>query len=108
MYIDTQAIQMWRGKCVEDKLWQSVLGDIELSVSRGSFVTWFKNTVLLSVVDGQVTVGVPNIFGKQQLEVKYKEQTDFELMKSLILQYQDNSEFFIQNYGKGSARLGMK
>ena len=66
---------------MEDKLWQSVLGDIELSVSRGSFVTWFKNTVLLSVVDGQVTVGVPNIFGKQQLEVKYKEQILDSLQK---------------------------
>ena len=59
---------------VDDKLWQSVLGEIELTVSRGSFVTWFKNTMLLDLVDGTATVGVPNIFGKQQLEVKYKEQ----------------------------------
>lgn len=59
---------------MEDKLWQSVLGEIELSVSRGSFVTWFKNTILLELRDGVATVGVPNIFGKQQLEVKYKNQ----------------------------------
>ncbi|MCR9174050.1 MAG: DNA alkylation repair protein [bacterium] len=29
-------------------------------------------------------------------QLKYKEDTDFELMKSLIIQYQGNSEFFIQ------------
>lgn len=29
-------------------------------------------------------------------QLKYKEETDFELMKSLIVQYQGNSEFFIQ------------
>ncbi|MEK7472051.1 MAG: DnaA N-terminal domain-containing protein, partial [Patescibacteria group bacterium] len=31
----------------EEALWQTVLGEIEVSVSRGSFVTWFKNTRLL-------------------------------------------------------------
>jgi chromosomal replication initiator protein len=56
---------------VNEQLWQSVLGEIELSVSKGSFMTWFKNTVLLKAEDGQVVVGVPNVFGKQQLEVKY-------------------------------------
>lgn len=29
-------------------------------------------------------------------QLKYKESTDFELMKSLILQFRDNNEFFIQ------------
>lgn len=54
-----------------DKLWQAVLGEIELSVSRGNFVTWFKNTSLEKQVDGEFVVGVPNIFIKQQLERKY-------------------------------------
>ncbi len=59
---------------MEEKLWQAVLGEIELSVSRGSFVTWFKNTLLLEVIENNATVGVPNIFAKQQLEIKYKDQ----------------------------------
>ncbi|GAB5416556.1 MAG: DNA alkylation repair protein [Crocinitomicaceae bacterium] len=29
-------------------------------------------------------------------QLKYKEATDFDLLKSLVVQYQDNSEFFIQ------------
>lgn len=52
-------------------LWQTVLGEIELSVSHGNFVTWFKNTSLLKHEDDSLVVGVPNIFIKQQLEKKY-------------------------------------
>jgi len=54
-------------------LWQAVLGEIELTVSRGNFVTWFKNTVLLKQDDERIVIGVPNVFIKQQLERKYNE-----------------------------------
>ena len=54
-------------------LWQAVLGEIELSVSRGNFVTWFKNTQLVRQNDDVVTVGVPNIFVKNQLEKKFND-----------------------------------
>lgn len=57
----------------QDSLWQAVLGEIELSVSRGNFLTWFKNTCLLKQEDGVTVVGVPNIFIKQQLERKYND-----------------------------------
>ena len=56
----------------DDTLWQTVLGEIELSVSRGSYITWFKNTRVLRRNEEQLVVGVPNIFAKQQLELKYK------------------------------------
>ena len=52
-------------------LWQTVLGEIELSVSHGNFVTWFKNTNLIKHEGDSLVVGVPNIFIKQQLERKY-------------------------------------
>lgn len=57
----------------DDKLWQAVLGEIELSISRGNYVTWFKNTRILKYKDGVLTVGVPNVFVKQQLERKYND-----------------------------------
>jgi chromosomal replication initiator protein len=57
----------------EDTLWQAVLGEIELSVSRGNFVTWFKNTQLIKQKDDVVTIGVPNIFVKNQLERKFND-----------------------------------
>lgn len=55
----------------QDALWQAVLGEIELTVSQGSFITWFKNTCLLEQSDSMVVVGVPNIFIRQHLEIKY-------------------------------------
>jgi chromosomal replication initiator protein len=55
------------------RLWQAVLGEIELTISRGNFVTWFKNTQLLQADSSSVIVGVPNIFIKQQLEKKYQD-----------------------------------
>ncbi len=53
--------------------WQAVLGEIELSISRGNFMTWFKNTALLDIDESQATIGVANVFVKQQLERKYHE-----------------------------------
>ncbi len=54
-----------------DALWQAILGEIELTVSHGSFVTWFKNTRVLRSGEDFMVIGVPNIFAKQQLESKY-------------------------------------
>lgn len=56
---------------MQDSLWQAVLGEIEVSVSRGNFVTWFKNTRPLRYKDNVLVVGVSNVFVKQQLETKY-------------------------------------
>jgi chromosomal replication initiator protein len=52
-------------------LWQSVLGELEVSVTRAHFVTWLRPTYVISSEDGHVVVGVPNIFNKQWLENKY-------------------------------------
>jgi len=54
-----------------DDLWRTALGDIELSISKANFVTWFKNTAILSLEEGHVIVGVPNGFAKEWLENKY-------------------------------------
>ena len=57
----------------QHSLWQAVLGEIELSVSRGNFITWFKNTTLLRQEEDAIVIGVPNVFIKQQLERKYNQ-----------------------------------
>lgn len=69
---------------MQEDLWQAVLGEIELTVSRGSFVTWFKNTRLLKHKDNVLVVGVPNVFIKQQLESKYNEMVLSTLAKNGI------------------------
>ncbi|HEY6737088.1 MAG TPA: chromosomal replication initiator protein DnaA [Candidatus Saccharimonadia bacterium] len=52
-------------------LWLSVLGDLEVSVTKANFKTWFKQTDILSKEDGHVVVAVPNAFAKKWLEDKF-------------------------------------
>lgn len=69
---------------MNDGLWQAVLGEIELSVSRASFITWFKNTRLLRYKDGVLVVGVPNVFIKNQLERKFNQLISDVLEKNQV------------------------
>jgi chromosomal replication initiator protein len=63
-------------------LWQSVLGEIEVSISHAAFTTWFKNTELIDMNDSSVTIAVPNIFAKRQFEVKFNDQIKTVLGKN--------------------------
>ena len=68
------SIKHMEGQNVQlEDIWQAVLGEIEVSLSRGSFVTWFKNTCLLKHDEDLTVIGVSNIFVKQHLEKKYGE-----------------------------------
>ena len=53
------------------KLWEGVLAEMELSVSRANFSTWFKDTHVVKQQDGVVYIGVPNTFVKDWLANKY-------------------------------------
>ena len=59
---------------MQNSLWKSVLGEIELSVSEANFTTWFKPTELIEQSDERIVVAVPNIFAKRQFEVKFDNQ----------------------------------
>ena len=67
-----------------ERIWQAVLGEIELSVPHSSFTTWFSNTELVDVQEDRVVIQVPNIFVKAQLEKKFKDQILDVLKKSEI------------------------
>lgn len=54
-----------------EKLWKDALVEIELSVSRANFITWFKNTNIAGEENGVVFVNVPNAFVKEWLSAKY-------------------------------------
>jgi chromosomal replication initiator protein len=66
----------------QDRLWQAVLGDIEITLSRANYLTWFRNTQLLRHDADKLVVGVPNVFIKQQLEKKYNELVTTTLRKN--------------------------
>lgn len=67
---------------MRDALWQSVLGEIELTVSHANFTTWFKHTRLVDDTDNRLTIAVPNIFAKRQFEVKFNDQIRSVLAKN--------------------------
>lgn len=52
------------------ELWLQVLKEVEPTVKRPHFLTWFQNTAILSSNDGLLVVGVPNVFAKDWLEHK--------------------------------------
>jgi chromosomal replication initiator protein len=54
------------------EIWQAVLAEFELKVSKANFSTWFKHTGISTFDDhGDVVVCVPNTFIKSWLEKKY-------------------------------------
>lgn len=56
------------------KVWQSALGELEVSISKANFTTWFKNTFILDYKKGVFTVGVPTFFVEDWLNKKYLKQ----------------------------------
>lgn len=53
------------------EVWQAVLAELELSISKANFITWFKNTGIVAFNQGQVILCVPNAFTRAWLEKKY-------------------------------------
>jgi len=54
-----------------EQIWQSVLGEMEVNLSRVNFITWFKDTFISSFENGRAIICVPNAFVKKWLEEKY-------------------------------------
>jgi chromosomal replication initiator protein len=55
----------------KEKTWQAILGELELSISKASFTTWFKNTYIIDIENDCALIAVPNGFTKRWLENKY-------------------------------------
>jgi chromosomal replication initiator protein len=86
---------------VQHSLWQSVLGEIELTVPHATFVTWFKNTELVESTNEQVTIAVPNIFAVRQFQVKFTDQIKQVLAKNGI--EAERIEYVVKTTGKRTA-----
>lgn len=52
-------------------LWENTLAQIELSVSKANFTTWFKDTFVIKQESGVVFIGVPNPFVRDWLLNKF-------------------------------------
>lgn len=63
------------------EIWQTALGELEITFSKANFSTWFKDTFILNIEEKEITIGVPNAFTKEWLENKYHEQIFATLKK---------------------------
>ena len=66
-----------------ETIWQAVLGELELSISKANFTTWLKNTFIVSVDNSKVIIGVPSGFAKNWLIKKSKKEILESLKKQL-------------------------
>lgn len=57
-----------------EQIWQAILGEVELNLSRANFTTWFKNTFISSLENEKVIICVPTAFAKSWLEKKYHQE----------------------------------
>ena len=72
-----------------EELWKAVLGELELSISKMEFNTWFKNTSIISNENGRVVIGVPSGFAREWLENK----VNMHILQSLRHMQEDIQEF---------------
>ncbi len=91
---------------MKDSLWQAVLGEIELSVSRASFVTWFKDTSLIRYKDNVLVIGVKSVFVKNQLERKFNQLIADMLAKNGV--EPEKIEYKIQSGNKNNLHKKLK
>lgn len=54
------------------KLWDDALVNIELSITAANFKTWFRDTHIISLEDGTITLGVPSVFVRDWLSDKFQ------------------------------------
>src|SRR3989344_3724283 len=65
-----------------EEIWRGVLGEMEVSLSRASFITWFKDTKIVSKENGQIVISVPNGFVKEWVQNKFNKQI-FQHLKQI-------------------------
>lgn len=65
-----------------EQLWRTTLSEVELQISRPNFLTWLKNSCLLEKnEDGEIKIGLANVFAKEWVENKYH-KIIFEALKT--------------------------
>ncbi len=62
-----------------EKLWKSVLAELELSVSKATYQTHFAHSQLVSLADGVATIGFANPLMRTLVETRY-----YSLVKSVL------------------------
>lgn len=88
------------------QLWQAVLGNLEVTLSKANFTTWFKNTSIMERTDDAVIVSVPNSFTKEWLQNKYNPEI-LKALRSIAPEIRDVKYQVITN-GSAPAKPAME
>lgn len=64
------------------EIWRNTLGELEVTLSRANFETWFKNTFIINFSKSVFTIGVPTFFVEDWFKKKYLK----EIQKALQAQ----------------------
>lgn len=56
------------------KIWERVLAELELTTPKGTFMTWFKNTIGVKIEEGVFFIGVPSDFYRTWLHDKFHKE----------------------------------
>lgn len=78
-----------------DKVWKSILSEIELQIPKASFATWLKSSRLVDKKDGMALVALPNNFTKTWVENKYNKMILGSMR--LVDESTKNIKFVVQN-----------
>ena len=62
-----------------ERLWKTVLAELELSVSKAVYQTHFAPAVLVSMKDEVITIGLPSALVRSLIESRY-----YSLLKSVL------------------------
>src|SRR3989344_1200997 len=82
-----------------DDTWKSVLSEIEIEVSKPTFLTFFKGTSLLEVRDSIASISAPTYITAEYLEKRY-----YSLIKKILdKKLQINSSLVFNSSNKKSA-----
>ena len=63
-----EAVQISTGIGGSKQVWQAVLSELQLQMTKATFDTWVRDTRLLSCQDGVFVIGAPNEFARDWLE----------------------------------------
>lgn len=83
------------------QLWQAVLGNLEVSLSRGNFTTWFKNTIIAERGESHIVIGVPTVFTQDWIS-KHYHQDLLKVLKNIAPEIRE-IRYLVGNQNKPAA-----
>ena len=69
-------------KSQEGILWQTILGEVQISLSEGNYKTWFEPAELIEIDDEKIIIAHPNPFAVAQFEKRFNKDIEEILKKN--------------------------